>query len=85
MVDEPEPISFDDINADLMKSIVEDNKLVDLPTMSVINSPNFQSWINSNTQKERAIKEEKTLDVLNQPDLSYALVTNLLALVIIVL
>jgi len=76
MVDEPEPISFDDINADLMKSIVEDNKLVDLPTMSVINSPNFQSWINSNTQKERAIKEEKTLDVLNQPDLSNALVTN---------
>ena len=76
MVDEPEPISFDDINADLMKSIVEDNKLVDLPTMSVINSPNFQSWINSETQKERAIKEEKTLDVLNQPDLSNALVTN---------
>jgi hypothetical protein len=76
IVDEPEPISFDDINADLMKSIVEDNKLVDLPTMSVINSPNFQSWINSETQKERSIEEEKTLDVLNQPDISNALVTN---------
>ena len=76
IVDEPEPISFDDINADLMKSIVEDNKLVDLPTMSVINSPNFQSWINSETQKERSIKEEKTLDVLNQPDISNALITN---------
>ena len=76
IVDEPEPISFDDINADLMKSIVEDNKLVDLPTMSVINSPNFQSWINSETQKERSIEEEKTLDVLNQPDISNALITN---------
>ena len=76
IVDEPEPISFDDINADLMKSIVEDNKLVDLPTMSVINSPNFQSWINSESQKERSIKEEKTLDVLNQPDISNALITN---------
>ena len=76
VVDKPEPISFDDINSDLMQSIIEDNKLVDSPTMSVINSPNFQNWINSETQKKRAIKEEETLDVLNQPDLSNALITN---------
>ena len=76
VVDKPEPISFDDVNSDLMQSIIEDNKLVDSPTMSVINSPNFQSWINSETQKKRAIKEEETLDILNQPDLSNALITN---------